>query len=108
MEWYPFDTQSCKMQFGNSQDSIDLVPSKVTYSKPRGLPQHYVHTVKICSAVIKGHQGVIVEIILGRLIFSSFLTTTVPTVMLIIISQLEYLDMVIQVNLTVLLVLATL
>ena len=114
MEWYPFDTQSCTMQFRNSYDSIDLVPSKVTYSGPKELPQHYVHTIKMCSALIKGDQGVIVEIILGRPIFSSFLTTTLPTIMLIIISQLatsfsgEYLDMVIQVNLTVLLVLATL
>ena len=114
MEWYPFDTQSCAMKFRNIFDAMDLLPSNVTYSGPRELPQHYVHDVKICSATIKGKQGVIVEVIIGRPIFSSFLTTTLPTLMLIIISQLattfsgEYLDMVIQVNLTVLLVLATL
>ena len=114
MEWYPFDTQSCTMQFRITYHSIDFVPLNVTYSGPIELPQHHVHDVKMCSATIEGDQGIIVEVILGRPIFSSFLTTTLPTVMLIIISQLattfsrEYLDMVIQVNLTVLLVLATL
>ena len=114
MEWYPFDTQSCTMQFRNQYDSIDFVPKNVTYSGPKDLAQHIVHNVKICSATIEGDQVIIVEIILGRPIFSSFMTTTLPTVMLIIISQMatsfsgEYLDMVIQVNLTVLLVLATL
>ena len=114
MEWYPFDTQSCAMQFINIYDTMEFLPSNVTYSGPRDLRQHFVHDVKICSATIQGSQGVIVEVILSRPIFSSFLTTTLPTLMLIIISQLatsfsgEYLDMVIQVNLTVLLVLATL
>ena len=114
MEWYPFDTQSCTMQFRNQYDSIEFVPLNVAYSGPTNLPQHYVQDVKICSATIKGDQAIIVEIILGRPILSSFLTTTLPTIMLIMISQMatsfsgEYLDMVIQVNLTVLLVLATL
>ena len=114
MEWYPFDIQSCTMQFIIQDDSVIFWPKSVTYSGPKELPQHYVHDVKICSGTVEGSQGVIVEIILGRPLFSSFLTTTLPTVMLIIISQLAtyfskgYLDMVIQVNLTVLLVLATL
>ena len=114
MEWYPFDTQSCTMQFRNDDDSIDFLPSGVTYTGPRELPQHYVWEVKVCSAVIEGDQGIIVEVILGRPLFSSFLTSTLPTSMLIIISQMatsfseDYFDMVIQVNLTVLLVLATL
>ena len=114
MEWYPFDIQSCTMQFRIQDDSISFVPKSVTYKGPNELPQHYVHVVKMCSATIEGSQGIIVEIILGRPLFSSFLTTTLPTVMLIIISQLatyfsgDYLEMVIQVNLTVLLVLATL
>ena len=102
------------MQFRIQSDFIDFVPLNVTYSGPKSLHQHHVQDVMICSATIEGDQGIIVEIILGRPIFASFLTTTLPTIMLIIISQLatsfsgEYLDMVIQVNLTVLLVLATL
>ena len=114
MAWFPFDTQSCTMQFRNDQDSVDLLPAEVSYSGPMELPQHIVREIKICSAVILGDQGVIVEIILTRPLFSSFITTTLPTGILLIISQMaatfskEYLDMVIQVNLTVLLVLATL
>ena len=114
MEWYPFDSQSCTMQFRNQYSSIDLVPADLVYTGAKELPQHYVRDVKMCSKTVKEDQGIVVEVILGRPIFSSFMTTTLPTAMLIIISQLatafanDYLDMVIQVNLTVLLVLATL
>ena len=114
MAWFPFDTQSCTMQFRNDQDSVDLLPGKVSYSSPIELPQHIVREIKICSATIQGDQGIIGEIILTRPLFSSFITITLPTGILIIISQMpaifskEYPDMVIKVNLTVLLVLATL
>ena len=114
MEWYPFDTQNCALMFRNEYSSIKLVPTGLTYSGPKNLPQHYVQDVKICSAIIAGDNGVIVEVILGRPLFTSFLTTTLPTGMLVIISQMatafsmDYLDMVLQVNLTVFLVLATL
>ena len=114
MEWYPFDSQSCTMQFRNHYSSIDFLPSNLTYIGPKELPQHFVRDVKMCSRTIEDDQGIVVEVILGRPIFSFFLTTTLPTAMLTIISQLattfsnEYLDMVIEVNLTVFLVLATL
>ena len=114
MEWYPFDRQNCALMFRNEFSSIKLVPSVLTYSGTKNLPQHYVQDVKICSAIIAGDNGVIVEVILGRPLFSSFLTTTLPTGMLVVISQMatafsmDYLDMVLQVNLTVFLVLATL
>ena len=112
--WFPFDTQSCTMQFRNDEESVDFLPAEVLYTGPKELPQHIVKDVRMCSAVIEGRQGIIVEVILGRPLFSSFITITLPTEILIIISQMatsfseEYLDMVIQVNLTVLLVLATL
>ena len=114
MEWYPFDTQSCTMQFRNTRASVDLLPGNITYYGSQNLRQHIVQDVKMCSTTIKGDQVTVVEVILGRPLFSFFLTTTLPTSLLIIISQMtatfsgEYLDMVIQVNLTVLLVEATL
>ena len=102
------------VQFRNHYSSVDFLPSNLAYIGPKELPQHFVRGVKMCSRTIEGDQGIVVEVILGRPIFSFFLTTTLPTAMLTIISQLatafanEYLDMVIKVNLTVFLVLATL
>ena len=73
MEWYPFDTQSCKMEFLQQEDSIRPVPESVVFSGS-DLPQHFLRDVAMCSTTIDGKEGVIVEIILGRPIFSSFLT----------------------------------
>ena len=58
-------------------------------------------------------EGIVAEVTLGRPIISNLLTVFVPTVLLITISFTtrffaeEYIDMVVQVNLTILLVLAT-
>ena len=114
MEWYPFDTQSCTMQIINDDEAIDFRQNNITYSGPQELPQHTVHDVKMCCKTSPKGQLIVVEVILGRPLFTSFLTTTLPTGMLIMISQMatafssDYLDMIIQVNLTVFLVLATL
>ena len=83
----------------------------------------------MCSILLDGKQGVAVEVILGRPVFSSFLTVnkkkisrmktryiqvTLPTCMLMFLSQMinsftdQYVTMVVQVNLTVMLVLSTL
>ena len=127
MEWFPFDTQSCIMEFLQQDHSVILVPDKVMYSGG-DLPKHFIRNLTICSFSKDGQQGVIVEIVLGRPIFSSFLTVrppnklhlkideqvTLPTGMLMFLSQMinmfpkQFLTMVIQVNLTVMLVLATL
>ena len=73
MEWYPFDTQSCQMEFLQQEDSIRPVPESVIFSGS-DLPQHFLRDVAMCSTTIDGKEGVIVEIILGRPIFSTFLT----------------------------------
>ena len=58
-------------------------------------------------------KAIVVEVTLGRPIINNLLTVFVPTLLLVIISfsarvfAEEYIDMVIQVNLTILLVLAT-
>ena len=114
MAWYPFDTQSCTMEIINKYRSVEFELGNLAYLGPTDLPQHFVDHVNMCVKNNNDDQRIIVEVVFGRPIFASFLTTTLPTVMLIIISQMatsfskEYLDMVIQVNLTVLLVLATL
>ena len=58
-------------------------------------------------------SAAVVEVTLGRPIISNLLTVFVPTILLLAISFMtrffaeDYIDMVIQVNLTILLVLAT-
>ena len=63
---------------------------------------------------IEDRPGINEEVTLGRPLFGTFLSLFMPTGILLILSQMvrvfyrDYLDMVIQVNLTLLLVLATL
>ena len=97
------------MEIINKDRSVEYKLDDLAYLGPIDLPQHFVDNVNMCVKNLKDGQRIIVEVVLGRPVFAYFLTTT-----LIMISQMatsfskEYLDMVIQVNLTVLLVLATL
>ena len=114
MRLYPFDTQKCTMEMYPSEDLITLNPTFVKYSGPINLPQHYVKGVNICPTIFDDKQGIIVEVFLGRPIFGAILSVFMPTSILLLLCQmvrvfsLDYLDMVIEVNLTLLLVLATL
>ena len=119
MMWYPFDTQTCAMQFkivNKFADLVDLSPQNLTYSGPSDLAQYIVKSFKMCRVKIQSsnRERVDIEISLGRPLIANILTVFIPTIILLVISHLanvfdqEYLDMVIMVNLTVLLVLATL
>ena len=112
MAWYPFDTQTCTMQFVIK--NLILVPEDLEYTGPTDLAQYFVRSVKMCSGKLPGHQTVNVLIIFGRRLMSNILTIFIPTIILLILSHFaqlyeeNYFDLVIGVNLTVLLVLATL
>ena len=118
MHWYPFDTQTCTMEFSivsKFADFADLLATNLTYSGDQNLAQYFVRNMSICSTTKPdGSKAVVVVVSLGRPIVSNLLTVFIPTSILLIISHLaevgeeRYFDMVIQVNLTVLLVLATL
>ena len=114
MFWYPFDTQVCTMEFYIAFDLATLSPDKFSYNGPKNLAEFYVHNTEMCSGVIEDHPGIKVKIYLGRRLTSNVLTIFVPTIILVIISHManefqdNYIDVVISVNLTVLLVLATL
>ena len=97
------------------ESSVTLNPLGVNYFGPLDLPQYFVKGVNICPATINGKSGlIIVEVFLTRQIFATFLSVFMPTIILSILSQMtrvfgkEYLELVIEVNLTILLVLATL
>ena len=114
MRWYPFDSQTCKLKMFHIEASITLLPSFVNYSGAKELTQHFVKDVRMCSFTIEERSGVVVEVTLSRPLFGTILSVFMPTGIMIVLSQLvrvfyrDYLDMVIQVNLTLLLVLATL
>ena len=112
--WYPFDTQSCSLKFYIQQDYADLHPDMIVYSGPMQLTQFNIKNFTICSALVRDRRGVEATVIFGRPLVSNMLTVFIPTLILLCISHIanefdkEYLDMVIGVNLTVLLVLASL
>ena len=102
------------MEFFISNDLAILNPSNLTFSGPMDLPLYAVHEYQMCSALVAGKSGVKIYISFRRHLISNILTVFLPTIILIILSHMansfedDYLDMVISVNLTVLLVLATL
>ena len=115
LTWYPFDSQTCSMKMQSQYpDLVDVNPGDILYAGPKALSQYVVKNTRMCRAVIGSVEGVVVDITLGRPLISNILTVFIPTVILLVINHMTkvyeklYLDMVIQVNLTVLLVLATL
>ena len=112
--WYPFDSQNCPLVFNMSDREIRLRGQDIVYTGARELLQYVFKTINHCN-VNKGREaGVFVDITLGRPLTSNVMTVFLPTLMLLIISQMStsfsrnYQDLVIEVNVTVLLVLTTL
>ena len=111
--WFPFDSQVCYLEFYQDQDDLVLMPIAVKYTGPKQLSQHNFKNISICKKTILGKPGVIVELHLSRPLFGSILTIFLPSVILVILSQMiqvyvtNHIEMVIGVHLTILLVLAT-
>ena len=111
--WFPFDSQVCFLKFFHEEADIELKPIAVEFTGSKQLSQHYFKAVKICEHKIDKKQGVVVEIHIGRPLFGSILTIFMPTIILVILSQviqvfaMDHIEMVIGVHLTLLLVLAT-
>ena len=114
MRWYPFDIQKCTIEMLPSESLVNLIPTSVNYTGPSELTQHIVKSIAICSSKIRGKPGIVAEFILGRPLFGTILSVFMPTSILLVLSQMvrvfgqQHLEMVIEVNLTLLLVLATL
>ena len=118
LHWYPFDTQVCQMnmiiRLIGSRQFTDMNPVLLKYNKDISLAQYTLGKIQMCRSSFHGERGFRVEVNLGRPIISNILTVFIPTTTLLVISFIarffvqDYIDMVIQVNLTILLVLATL
>ena len=112
--WYPFDSQVCRMEFLNETYRTEFQPSVLEHNPNISLSRYTLNRIRMCKAVVREMKAIIVEVALGRPIINNLLTVFVPTLLLVIISFTarvfaeKYIDMVIQVNLTILLVLATL
>ena len=114
MRWYPFDNQICTMEIIDSKSFTTLIPSSVSYSGPVELTQHTLEGVAICQITVRNRSGIVVKISLGRPLLGTTLSVFMPTTTLLVLSQMvrvyghSHLEMVIDVNLTLILVLATL
>ena len=95
-------------------DFAALVVGNLSYIGPVALTEYNVKSYIMCDATFKGYHGVEVRVTLGRPLIGNILIVFIPCIILIIICLLanvferDYIDMVIGVNLTALLVLATL
>ena len=53
MFWYPFDRQSCGVQFYQNDEEIILFPKSIAYKGPRELEQYSVKGVFLCSVALQ-------------------------------------------------------
>ena len=91
----------------------DFNPTGLKHNPNISLSQYTLSRILMCKAFVREMEAIVVEVTLGRPIINNLLTVFVPTMLVIIISfatrffAKDYMDMVVQVNLTILLVLAT-
>ena len=112
-KWYPFDTQNCYAHFSVFDDTIRARIVNVTYSGEQDLGKYYFKEINSCDYDKNGRNGVYVDITYNSPMTAHIMTLFLPTGMLLLISQLstifgsKFVDMVIEVNTTLLLVLTT-
>ena len=101
------------MDFACIRDRTDFGLTQLQYNPNISLNCYTLSKIEMCNSAINKMRGIIVKVTLGRPIINNLLTVFVPTMLLVAISFAarffaeDYIDMVIQVNLTILLVLAT-
>ena len=114
MMWYPFDTQSCTMEFrpeGNLDANIKLVVESLIYQGPTDLTQYFIKTRNMIFR--ETDESVVVVVTLGRRLIGVILTVYLPTNVMVIMSQATnyfkpfFFEAVITVNLTIILVICT-
>ena len=130
LHWYPFDTQvifafichpsktaesqACRMEFVKGTDFTELQPIELDFNREISLGRYSINNIQMCNSMVGNVEGIVVEISLGRPIVSNILTVFIPTITLMTVSFIsrvfveDYVDMVVEVNLTIFLVLATL
>ena len=111
--WYPFDTQVCRMEMYRPMVRADFHPTLLQHNANITLNCYTLSRIRMCKSTVHETEAIVAEVTLGRPIINNLLTVFVPTILLVSISFAarffaeEFIDMVVQVNLTILLVLAT-
>ena len=96
-----------------SKSEVTFKDEIIQYSGATELLQYFFKDINFCDQLTPGQNGIMVEITLGRPLTSAMMTTFLPTMMLLVISQMStllsqsYFDILIEVNTTLLLVLTT-
>ena len=117
MAWYPFDSQSCTLDFVlpvTTSSFVQLESGRLDYLGPTELTQYFVRQTTM-RKYRDGpeEQGVRVFVVLGRRLLGNILTVYGPTVLLNVMGHITvyfkpfYFEAIITVNLTVMLVLTT-
>ncbi len=118
MAVYPFDTQKCTAIFvmkGNAGQFIKLMSNNASYLGPIDLPQYFVMDTSIKNTVVPPDiNAVEVEIVFGRRLLSTMLSSYLPTFLICLVSFTTnyfkgfFFEAIVTVNLTSLLALTTL
>ena len=102
------------MEFVKGTDFTELQPIELDFNRQISLGRYSINSIQMCNSLVGNVEGIVVEISLGRPIVSNILTVFIPTITLMSVSFIsrvfveDYVDMVVEVNLTIFLVLATL
>jgi hypothetical protein len=118
MATYPFDTQVCSIIItmkGNTDNFINIVGRHLNYSGPIDLTQYFIKEYTMQeSAARNGKKALKVDLVFGRRILATILTTYLPTCLLCIVCfstnyfKAFFFEAIVTVNLTSLLCLTTL
>ena len=102
------------MEFiAKSDIKVMLIPINIGYSGTSDLGRYYFREMTYCTVHKIGRSRLVTTFIISRPLTSNCVTMFLPTAMLLLISQMvttfnkTYLEMVIEVNATLLLVLTT-
>ena len=116
MRNYPFDIQICSMDLvtsNNVQKFLELQPGSLSYLGGSSFSQYYVMSYSIKTSHSMGKTGVTVSLVLGRRLLGVIMTAYTPTLILNVIGHSAnyfksfFFEAVVTVNLTCMLVLAT-
>ena len=90
MAWYPFDTQTCRVEMvmdGVLDNYARLLPGGVDFTGPKELTQYYVQDFRIQMDSINQKPAIVVSMTLGRRLLGTFLTIFFPTILLNVIGH---------------------
>ena len=112
--WYPFDVQNCYERLELEDENLRARFISAEYTGDIYLGKYYFRRLEFCTINKYGRNGLYTDLSFKRPLTGHFMNVFFPTGMLITISQMStifsetFLEMVIEVNTTLLLVLTTL